>query len=106
MKWVIRFVIAIAVSTTVTATGAVVSYIWVMFTGGSAPGIRYAFFNSLFFEVRETPSGTTELGVGLHDPLSLVLFFVAVIFVMLASWAVYDRLVVHRAQLIEERPEE
>ncbi|KNY05367.1 hypothetical protein AKH00_13525 [Microbacterium sp. GCS4] len=79
-----------------------VTLVWLMFSSGSTEGRRLGFFDSLFVSVDQREDGTTGLEVGLANPAPLVIAFVVVTFLLLATLAVYDMLVERRAQLLAE----
>lgn len=76
------------------------TFVWLMFSAGSTEGRRLGWFGSLFVEVDQRVDGSAGLGVGLHDPLPLVVTGVIIVVVLLAVFAVYDVLLERRRQLL------
>lgn len=102
MQWLFRTVGCAVAALVLTAGAAIISIIWLMFAEGSAEGRRLGFFGSVFVEVEQSTNGSAQLGIGLNDPLPLVIAFVAVTLFALAVIAVHDRLLARRKQLIAD----
>lgn len=102
MKWLFRIVGSLVAALVATVGAAVITAIWLMFSAGSAEGRRLGFFGAVFVEVKQTPRDTTELGVGLADPIPLVLSVVVVTAFLFAVMVVHDQLRARRNQLLAE----
>jgi hypothetical protein len=101
MKWLFRFIGSLVAALVATVGAAVVTAIWLMFSAGSE-GRRLGYFGAVFVDVTQTSQGTTQLGVGLADPLPLVLSVVAVTLFLLAVLLVHDQLRARRKQLLAD----
>ncbi|MFS0895195.1 hypothetical protein [Microbacterium sp. 179-I 3D3 NHS] len=102
MKWLFRFLGSTVAALVVTAGAAVAVAVWLMFSAGSTPGRRLGYFDAIFVEVVPTPQGTTQLGVGITDPLPLLVTVVAITVFVLAVLAVHDLLVARKRQLLAD----
>ncbi|WEK61903.1 MAG: hypothetical protein P0Y60_03870 [Candidatus Microbacterium colombiense] len=102
MKWLFRTVGSAVVALVVTAGTAIITAIWLMFSGGSTEGRRLGFFDSVFVEVKQSAGGATQLGAGLNDPLPLVISVVVITLLMLAVFAVFDQLLERKRQLLAD----
>ena len=100
MTWLFRALGSALAALVVTAGVVLLTFVWLMFSGGPAEGRRTGYFGALFVEVHQTEEGATQLGMGLVDPLPLVVTAVVVTLLVLAVFAVYDALVERRRQLL------
>lgn len=102
MKWLFRIIGSLVAALVATVGAAVITAIWLMFSAGSTEGRRLGYFGAVFVEVKQTPQGTTQLGVGLADALPLVLSVVAITLFLLAVIVVHDQLRARRRQLLAD----
>lgn len=100
MKWLFRTIGSAVAALVITAGTAVITAIWLMFSGGSTEGRRLGFFESIFVEVQQSADASTQLGVGLNDPVPLGVTFVAITLFLLAVTAVYDQLRARKRALL------
>ncbi|MCE0509597.1 hypothetical protein V8Z69_14780 [Microbacterium aurugineum] len=102
MKWLFRFIGSLVAALVATVGAAVVTAIWLMFSAGSSEGQRLGFFGAVFVDVRQTPRDTIELGVGLADPIPLVLSVGVITVLLVAVMVVHDQLRERKRQLLAE----
>ncbi len=100
MKWLFRTVGSAVAALVITAGTAVITAIWLMFSGGAAEGRRLGYFGSIFVEVQQSPDASTQLGVGLNDPIPLGITFVVITLFLLAVMAVHDQLRARKKALL------
>lgn len=102
MKWLFRTLGSAVAALVVTAGVSVITVIWLMFSAGAAEGRRLGYFDALFVEVTQQPGGPTGLGVGLNDPVPLLVTVVIVTVLLLAVLAMYDQLLLRKKQLLAD----
>ncbi|KJQ53239.1 hypothetical protein [Microbacterium sp. SA39] len=102
MKWLFRTLGSVVAALVVSAGAAVSTAIWLMFSAGSAEGRRLGYFDAIFVDVNQTPQGTTQLGVGINDPIPLVVTVIVLTVLILAVMVVHDQLRARRKQLLAD----
>ncbi|WP_158864861.1 hypothetical protein [Leifsonia sp. AG29] len=83
----------------ITAAFAVISLVWIMFSTGPGDGRSTGLFGAIFFEARERADGALDVGVGLENPVPLILVFVVTSAFVLAVTIVMARLRAYKREL-------
>ncbi|MDO4666020.1 MAG: hypothetical protein Q4A71_07485 [Actinomycetaceae bacterium] len=97
-----RILKSLTIAFIATAILTAATIIKLMFIDGRAKGHHVGLFGSLFFDARETGTGSINVGLGVENPLILTIIFVILFLFFILVLTIFSGLQ-ERKKILEQR---